>query len=443
MLRAIKLTNFRAIAESGTLPLRPLTVILGPNSSGKSSILRAISLARQTVAARDESVPLVLSGPYTDLGSYHDVIYRHSLKRTLGLSYTFDAVEDFARDFRRPRSAPRAARSESVTISSEFGYFARPARVYLKSTVIDIHPNDLHLRLEVSGTRATAIVQSGDLEARARVQPSKFYGLSTRAATSKWIGTSPVPDADWPWLIAAHAFQNTMSNVLHLGPLRDAPRRTYVVSGEAPLDVGAAGESAIPALFAASRKQTTRAAFSAVNDWLGELGMARKLRFKRISPTQYVVEVEDSRTGVITSLPDMGFGVSQILPALVQLQLMDRHGTLMMEQPEIHLHPSLQTALADVLIASTVKGTRQVIVETHSELLLARIQRRVADQSLSRSDVAVLYLEMSSEGTQAKELALDEFGNFVDQLPEGFFSEEYIERYEQSKAIATRQRHAS
>ncbi|HEV8536326.1 MAG TPA: AAA family ATPase [Candidatus Limnocylindria bacterium] len=170
--------------------------------------------------------------------------------------------------------------------------------------------------------------------------------------------------------------------------------------------------------------------------------MAKEIRFRRISPTQYVVEVEDARTGVVSSLPDVGFGVSQILPALIQLQLMAPQSTLLMEQPEIHLHPTLQTALTDVLISAT-DTKRQVIAETHSELLLSRLQRRIAERKIALESVAILYVEMTPEGSVARELRLDEFGNFIDQLPTGFFSEEYTERLEQAKSVALRQRPAS
>lgn len=442
MLRSIRLTNFRSFAESGVLPLRPLTLILGPNSSGKSSILKAISLVRQTVAARDPSVPLVLNGPYLDLGSYHDVVFRHSLKRTLGLCFSLDAAVDLEADYARP-TRRRHETTRVLTLSGEFGYFARPTRVYWKRTTVETEPTGIQFRLEASGAKAVASVSRGTQEAHATVRPEKFYGLADRGiGLQRWTGDPPVPSPEIAWLLISHEFTSTFQRVLHLGPLRDTPHRTYVVGGEAPLDVGSQGESAIQALWAASRKKVSRPAFVAVNDWLRRLDMAKEIRFRRISPTQYVVEVEDARTGVVSSLPDVGFGVSQILPALIQLQLMAPQSTLLMEQPEIHLHPTLQTALTDVLISAT-DTKRQVIAETHSELLLSRLQRRIAERKIALESVAILYVEMTPEGSVARELRLDEFGNFIDQLPTGFFSEEYTERLEQAKSVALRQRPAS
>jgi predicted ATPase len=209
------------------------------------------------------------------------------------------------------------------------------------------------------------------------------------------------------------------------------------VSGEAPVDVGSSGEQTIHALWSASRKASTRPVYRRVNEWLRKLGLASELRFKRISPTQFTVEVKDATTGVVTGLADVGFGLSQILPALVQLQLMAEGGTLLVEQPEIHLHPRLQTELGDVLIESVGAG-RQIIVETHSELLLSRIQRRMAEASIDPRLVSVLYFEMTPMGSVVRQLEFDAFGNFKEPLPMAFFSEEFIERTEQTKAEARR-----
>src|SRR5437773_2506085 len=85
MLLSLRLTNFRAFRDSGPIPLRRLTFLIGKNSSGKSTILKALSLVKQTVLARDPEVPLVLNGRFVDLGSYHDVVYRHDLKVPIGL----------------------------------------------------------------------------------------------------------------------------------------------------------------------------------------------------------------------------------------------------------------------------------------------------------------------------------------------------------------------
>src|SRR5205814_1777573 len=131
-------------------------------------------------------------------------------------------------------------------------------------------------------------------------------------------------------------------------------------------EVGESGQGAVQALWASSRRKSRRDVLSSVNRWLHSLGVARSVDLPRLGPTQFLVEITNPSTGIQSTLADVGFGVSQLLPALVQVNLAGPGSILLMEQPEIHLHPSLQAGLADLLIWGA-KNKRQLIVETHSE----------------------------------------------------------------------------
>ena len=135
--------------------------------------------------------------------------------------------------------------------------------------------------------------------------------------------------------------------------------------------------------------------------------------------------LHDRRNDVDVSPLDVGFGVSQVLPIAVEL-LTSTERVLCIEQPEIHLHPKLQTELGDLLIYATaeVGNANQLIIETHSEHLLLRLQRRIREGSLPPNDIAVYYLEPETEfGSVVRRLRLDEQGVFLDPWPTGFFEE--------------------
>ena len=124
-----------------------------------------------------------------------------------------------------------------------------------------------------------------------------------------------------------------------------------------------------------------------------------------------------------STLTDAGFGVSQVLPALVLLYYVPEGSTVLMEQPEIHLHPSVQSGLADVIL--TVARTRnvQVIVESHSEHLLRRFQRRIVEGEMAPDDVKLYFTSMAKGSAQLRSLELNEFGEFRN-WPENFFGDE-------------------
>ncbi|MGB4408428.1 MAG: DUF3696 domain-containing protein, partial [Sphaerochaeta sp.] len=128
-------------------------------------------------------------------------------------------------------------------------------------------------------------------------------------------------------------------------------------------------------------------------------------------------------------ITDVGFGISQVLPALVQAFYCEPHSTVWMEQPEIHLHPQVQANLADVFISaiqSREDGKErnvQLIVESHSEHFLNRLQRRIAEDIVSIEDVAVYFCRKSGDGTELEPLRLNMFGE-IENWPENFFGDE-------------------
>ncbi|MYA70749.1 AAA family ATPase [Candidatus Poribacteria bacterium] len=126
---------------------------------------------------------------------------------------------------------------------------------------------------------------------------------------------------------------------------------------------------------------------------------------------------------VSVALPDVGFGVSQLLPFIVQSLASDRR-IISIEQPEVHVHPKLQADLGD-LLAEAIKEPRQnrFIIETHSEHLILRLQRLVRKKEIKPEDISVIYVSRRPEGAKAERLHLDEAGDFIDEWPNGFFLE--------------------
>jgi predicted ATPase len=141
------------------------------------------------------------------------------------------------------------------------------------------------------------------------------------------------------------------------------------------------------------------------------------------------VYLKDLKHNVEVSHRDVGVGISQMLPVLVHA-LGSRDSLLMVEQPELHLHPQLQAVMADVFIESALGGNRnRCLLETHSEHLILRIMRRIREQSkkqnptIKASDVAVLYVMPDKDGSKIVQIRIDDDGEFLDPWPGGFFPE--------------------
>jgi predicted ATPase len=139
-------------------------------------------------------------------------------------------------------------------------------------------------------------------------------------------------------------------------------------------------------------------------------------------------------------IPDVGFGVSQVLPVLVQCYYAPEGSIIVFEQPEIHLHPRVQASLADVFIDAAKERSVQIIVESHSEHLVRRLQRRVAEaKDVSNADIALYFAStpLDASSSSLEKLDVDLFGNIVN-WPADFFGDELGELAAMATAAATR-----
>ncbi|MDO7876738.1 DUF3696 domain-containing protein [Hymenobacter sp. ASUV-10] len=161
-----------------------------------------------------------------------------------------------------------------------------------------------------------------------------------------------------------------------------------------------------------------------VAHWLKELGLIYSFKVQPIAPNRKEYEVRIQRTAESASvfLTDVGFGVSQILPVLVLLFYVPEGSTVILEQPEIHLHPAVQAGLADVFIDAIKRRRLQIVLESHSEHLLQRLQRRMAEEVIDTEAVKLYFTAIKEGRSELTALDLDEYGN-IRNWPEGFFGD--------------------
>lgn len=178
-----------------------------------------------------------------------------------------------------------------------------------------------------------------------------------------------------------------LHNIFAIGPFRTPPRRRYAFSGISTRETGQTGDQSIDLLIAETlRANSGRPLHSAVEVWLRHLRLARGLDVQSTAAHSNLFEISLSKAGVAKSanIADVGFGFSQVLPVLIQGLLVPRGGLFVVQQPELHLHPDAQAGLADFFIYLASQGIR-CLVETHSEYMLVRIRRRLAEGGLPAS----------------------------------------------------------
>lgn len=454
MLTKLRIKNFKAWKDTGELRLAPLTVLFGANSSGKSSLGHLLLALKQTAASADRKRALHTGDETSliDVGTFLDCL--HGRNRETELEFTLDWSMPKTLSVRNPLKPDELFDGSHLLLNTALVASAQDQPVVRK------------LRYELHDATETALsatfTRSSDAKIQLKADPYKLV----RAQGRKW----PLEPAEKFYRVSDRSlarYQNAdfladfalevernLASLSYLGPLRDHPRRTYGWSGNTPEDVGQRGEFAIACILAAEtanrtlnrgykKKKHTFAEFIA--NWLVDLGIIDAFEVERTAAGRKDYEVKVTTRGGATqvALPDVGFGVSQVLPALVQVFYCPAGSTVWMEQPEIHLHPQVQAEMADVFI-SAVKAYEnglprnvQLIIESHSEHFLNRLQRRIAEGEIEPDEVAIYFAKPGLKGADLEELKVNIFGD-ITNWPDNFFGDEMGDIVARTSAAAKR-----
>ena len=470
MLDTLRFQNFKSWRDTGDIRLAAITGFFGTNSSGKSSILQLLLMLKQTTESNDQQQVLNLGNDktYVDLGTTYDILHPQ-------LDQQLQTLE-FSVGWHLDDSDLNPILPTRIVLHQDGKYIIdpHPDSIINKSVSpalgdsIDKLKFDASIAIELDGIVPLKLVyeycalgqcnQVG-MAFQERSKPSK-YRLIESGVPAKIINPGKKrDDLDLPAKFYGFpsearlsfqsgeflqtlslALEQAFSRIYYLGPLREFPKRSYVWSGERPQDVGRRGERAVAALLAAKKNDPD--VEIKVAGWLKTLGLVADFSVEPIAPHRRDYEVRirsraNSQKSVL--LTDVGFGVSQILPVLVLCYYAPPGATVILEQPEIHLHPSVQAGLADIFVEVARERNLQIIVESHSEHLLRRLQRRIAEgETIAHEQAALYFCDMDDTGTShLTPLALDEFGN-INNWPPHFFGDEMGDLVAMSKAALKR-----
>jgi len=436
MLTKLQVKNFKCFEDTGELELRPLTVFVGPNSSGKSSIVQFLLALRQTVESTDIRTAFAPNDSWVRLGSYPDFIFRHDWQREL------EAMLEVTEHLPAPVRSSR--QPHKLRLKVRWRYNKKTTQIQLEESELVYNDGEFTQLVVRKAREYEAILKStleDGKEERHEALPIHFYDFAVRVKKGRKL-TDLSRQVAHPLgrFTVMRIVELGLRRLFYLGPLREFPQRSYVISGQAPSDVGVRGERSAEVLWFASRtKKQRQQMLENINRWVKEFGIAKEVRLQRLGKSnQYQVLFVDAATNLPVNIADVGFGASQLLPIIVQGFYAPPGSVMLIEQPEIHLHPKAQATLGDLLMEVVKAGDRQIIVETHSEHLLARIQRRIAEQKFSHEQVAIYYFEPTPDGTKIHRLELDEYGQLVEPIPEGFFEEGLEEALAHMKAVGER-----
>ncbi len=447
MLTQVKIENFKAWKEAD-LTLGKVTGFFGTNSAGKSSLLQLLLLLKQTRNATDRGLALDFGAPtdVVNLGTFEDVVHRHDKEKRIRWTLDWTLPKELRVTDLDNRSSTPLVRGDRLQSRSEVGLRESSPWSYelsyrLGNVEFALRPKSaLDTKFELVTTGGDFVFQRNVGRAWDLPHPVKTH-LFPNEVRSYFRNTDFLGDLEL-------AYENLMDSIYYLGPLREYPKREYHWGGSSPQDVGPRGERTVDAILAATRDGEVRSLGyrrkkmpfqEMIAYWLKQLGLIDAFRLEEIAKGMnlYRADVETAGSGVRTGLTEVGFGVSQVLPALVLLYYVPEGATVLMEQPEIHLHPAVQSGLADVMLTVANSRDVQIVVESHSEHLMRRLQRRVAEGTASSDDVKLYFVSAKRGVAHASDLALNKFGE-IENWPKDFFGDELGEIAATAKASIRR-----
>ena len=433
MISKIHLKNFKALRDTGELEIKPITFLVGPNSSGKTSLIQAILALRQTVRSQDTQTPLILDDEYINLGSYRDVVFKHNEKNEICMG--FEAGE---KRWEIVFSVYRSGNNQGV--------------IYLKSLDFDgenipmpqkekgkIAKKSINFSIRKKGRGGGHFITTEDEKdfGEQPIELLKFYGIRFKKYKdlSKYFDYLQAhPSLLFANVVAGNLIENIFKNIYHIGPSRAEPERTYTATGASPSEVGKWGEGSVNILLLEKDIREK------VREWLKNFGISldfdlEELMGKSGGSNIYKMMLSDPNTKTEVSLVDVGFGASQIFPIIVEGFNAPENALLMIEEPEIHLHPRAQGTMGDLLVDISKSNEKKLIIETHCDLLIRRVCKNILQGNIDRTDVIIYYFEPTESGTEVKTITINKNGQF-ENFPDGFFEESFEEAMEMAELMS-------
>lgn len=437
IINHIALRNFKCFANV-ELHFSKLTLLTGENSSGKSSLLYGILAAFQS-----QEFPFFLSpnGDYINMGDFVEMSFNNSKSNLIGIDFiintnknqeAFNISTNWA--FNSINNMPKL---HSLEFKSSFYDFSIKVHSELKY-ILDLYfkvPKDKttdrdemeEAFLELAKKLDRLLPTSKSKRKENLVERMKAFheikninNLSIDSLDDlpkKVLNTGNLFAADRIGRIKDE-FRNIDSNINYISSFRLQPERTYYQKMKANAKVGTLGENHIDQILEWEEKDKNR--FKILKSTLNSLNLLRTMKTTQLKGGRYEFRVQVRNKGVWALLTDVGFGISQFLPILVADLQLSKKSTLMVAQPEIHLHPSVQASLSDYFINQVTKNSKRYIIETHSEYLLNRVRLSIAKGTISPSDVSVYFFENSLEGSKTHNIKFTKDGKILN-APKKFF----------------------
>lgn len=468
-IKSITIQNFKGIRRKAVIPLAPVTMLFGANSSGKSSILHALIYLFEVIVNRNPDPEYsTITGEHLYLGGFKELVFGKDINNTITLGMDLDTSDDLDvfDEF--------ISEAERNLVEDNTGWYP-DSQTNNPSFELDINWNNLDNKAYVSEYRAfvngkpfmTLLAQKGQKSVNATLIDVSHWPVADffkdlandikhgfRLPISLHKGDSALPDhtqrlnldyVPWQWNeiyeehpLAAKVFaeaalsqgllgplrllQKKLASLIHIGPLRVVPKRSFVAKRTPEKSRWYDGEAGWDGFYNGSKTLQQQ-----VNEWY-QLHFKCNYQFLN-APKGYGVALTDSENSYPLLPTQVGAGISQVFPFVVAAMKSDLV-IVSIEQPELHLHPAWQVELTDLMLTQTneYSAGKQFFVETHSEHMVLRLLKRIRDSQetqlpFDNKQAQIIFCEVHEGETRIRAIGITPDGDFDTAWPNGFFDE--------------------
>lgn len=421
MLKHISIENFKALRKA-SIDFGLITVLIGKNSTGKSSILQTLATLKQS---RGQS-HLSFDGPYVYLGNYRDIVHKQEENREIRINTVvtqkpiekiikFDSEHDYRAVFQNI-----GIRNHRIKItlqdSSQYEgeYIFRPNNIRrTKPDKFQYNQANWNIRGEPDITRPISL-RAHSIPGQIDEETARQYETVENCIT-RLFGTT----------------YDTIGNIFYVPALRGFTKPRYNLTNEAIQDLSSVGTGDPQAQSVASTLAYRRDLETTISNWTERITGAR-LETVLTQNKQVAVEVVIGPRRI--NIVNEGFGTNQLIQPLLQLSIAPSGSMIAIEEPEIHIHPEAQSRLCDILVGIAKADRKQILITTHSEHIVTSILTSIAKRQLKPEELSVYFFNLEHGESKISELPVTQKGQIKGGL-KGFFEASMGELEEYMQAL--------
>jgi predicted ATPase len=430
-LQKVTIENFKCFQSKTEIEFGKLTLLTGANSSGKSSIIYSILGAIQS---GEFPFQFSTNGKYVNMGDFNEIVYNHDKGQQIKLAFTFvnGTIHNVETTWKENSKNNLPNLSELKATSDYFELFIKSAN---KKYVVDFKynpendPQNKLLSPDVYEKIIANILDTAKLNKSSKNNKEELAKVLEGMTQPQDVKGLEIDDLSLIQNIEPMKLHQIFDNILKLfnscdvnlnfiSSFRLHPDRGYLETSKTNLKVSNDGKGYLDQIIAWETKEPEK--IKELTQILNDLNLLAEIKSKRTEGGKYDILIKTKEKGIFTSLYDVGFGISQFLPIIVADLQLKNSSTLFVAQPEIHLHPSVQSSFGDYLLSQIKRSSKKYIIETHSEYLLNKIRLGIVKGEIDENDVKVLFIDNQGMEAVTHKITFNKQGQILN-APENFF----------------------